>query len=152
MPQGVPGVNNDECQNSFKQSVKLNGDEYIKTSNYFLLGLDSLKCQTPMQKKFAKNIFELMIQYYREKKDIVKKKQKRLVTSLTHFHVRYKLKHSLYSLITSSDYNKTIKRLQEAYTELKSGQMPGGSAIQLERRENADLIAVLILKFLLNSM
>jgi hypothetical protein len=32
-----------------------------------------------MQKKFAKNINDLLIQYYREKKDIVKRKQKKLL-------------------------------------------------------------------------
>jgi hypothetical protein len=51
----------------------------------------------------------------------------------------------MYSLLTSNDYNKTIKRLHEAYTTLSKGVTPGGSAIQFERRENADLIAVLIL-------
>ena len=32
-----------------------------------------------MQKKFAKNVDDLVISYYREKKDIVKKKEKKLL-------------------------------------------------------------------------
>ncbi len=80
-----------------------------------------------MQKKFAKNINDLLIQYYREKKDIVKRKQKKLLAGQIQ-HVRYWLKLGLYSLVTSCDYNKTIKRLQESYTILKQGMQSGGLA------------------------
>lgn len=66
-PIGVQGCNIEESKNQFKNSVRLVADEYIKTANYFLqTGLESLK--TTMQKKFAKNINDLLIQYYREKK------------------------------------------------------------------------------------
>ena len=64
-----------------------------------------------MQKKFASNVYDLIIKYYREKKDIVKRKQAKQIKGLTHIQVRLNLKRALYSLITSSDYNKTIKRL-----------------------------------------
>ena len=64
-----------------------------------------------MQKKFTSSVYDLIIKYYREKKDIVKRKQAKLIKGLTHFQVRLNLKRALYSLITSSDYNKTIKRL-----------------------------------------
>lgn len=38
----------------------MSGDEYIKTNNYFLsTGLSSL--QTNLQKKFSKNIYDLLI-------------------------------------------------------------------------------------------
>ena len=58
--------------------MRLSGDEYIKSSNYFLNnGLTSLA--STMSKKFAKNLDDLVISYYREKKDIVKKKEKKLL-------------------------------------------------------------------------
>ena len=150
IPVSVPGVNIEECNKQFKQSAKQAGDDL--KYNYFLSDLSTQQTRTQMQKKMESTIYDLMIKYYRETKDIVKRKQaKPVIKGLTHFQVRLNLKRALYSLITSSDYNKTIKRLQEAYLDLRSGQLPGGSAIQSERRENADLIAVLILKYLLNS-
>lgn len=127
----------------------MSGDEYIKTSNYFLsTGLTSLT--TTLQKKFPKNVYDLLIQYYRDKKEIVKKKQKRLLAGQTQ-HVRYFMKLALYSIITSQEYNKTISRLKESYEILKKGMTSGGNTSSFERRENADLIAVLIQKFILNS-
>lgn len=62
------------------------------------------------------------------------------------------MKHAVYSLITSNDYNKTIKKLQESYSILKMGALSGSmGASYLERRDNADLIAVMILKLIINS-
>jgi hypothetical protein len=94
----------------------------------------------------------LVISYYREKKDIVKKKEKKLLGGQIQ-KVRYLMKMSLFSLITSRDYNKTIKRLLEAYGILKSTLMGGiNTRVGLdERRENADILAVLILKMRLSS-
>lgn len=61
--------------------MKVNGDEHIKTSNYFMAsGLESFKNNTSNYKtKFSKNVNDLILQYYREKKDIVKKKQKKVL-------------------------------------------------------------------------
>lgn len=74
----LEGLSVEECRNSFKKSVQLSGDEHIKSSNYFLTtGFEALK--GGMQKKFSKNVNDLVVQYYREKKDSVKRKQKRLI-------------------------------------------------------------------------
>ena len=60
------------------------------------------------------------------------------------------MKQALYSLIISCDYNKSTKKVTEAYRQLKSsGSTSKGWAD--ERRENADIIAMLILKNLLMS-
>ena len=59
-------------------AVQLSGDEHIKSSNYFLSnGFEALK--TGMQKKFVKNVYELIVSYYREKKNNIKRKQKKLI-------------------------------------------------------------------------
>jgi methyltransferase-like protein len=115
-----------EHTNQFKQSVKIANDEHIKTSNYFLSnGLDSFKQNiNNYMKKFSKNVFDLILQYYREKKDVVKKKQRKLLVGQTQ-HIRYYMKHAFYSLITSNDYQKTIKKLKESYSILKMGAASG---------------------------
>lgn len=77
LPQ-LEGVNTEECRASFKKAVQQSSDEHIKGNNYFLAtGFDSLK--TTMQKKFSKNVHDLVTAYYREKKESVKKKQKKLI-------------------------------------------------------------------------
>ena len=82
-PQAQPGhsqisYNIDQCMTSFRRAVQLSGDEHIKSSNYFLSsGFEALK--TSMQKKFVKNVYELIVSYYREKKNNIKRKQKKLI-------------------------------------------------------------------------
>ena len=82
----------------------------------------------------------MVVQYYREKKENVKKKVKKLIVGQIQ-HIRYLVKSSVYSLITSCDYNKSTKKATEAYKLLRQT----GSKTE-ERRENADIIAVFILK------
>lgn len=53
------------------------------------------------------------------KKENVKIKVKKLIVGQIQ-HVRYMMKSALYSLLTSNDYSKSIKRIQSAYTLLKS--------------------------------
>jgi hypothetical protein len=63
LPQ-LEGVNAEECRNSFKKAVAQSGDDHIKGNNYFLTtGFESLK--TTMQKKFSKNVHDLVTAYYR---------------------------------------------------------------------------------------
>ena len=63
---------------SFRRAVQVGGEENIKTSNYFLSsGFEALK--TGMMKKFVKNVHELIVSYYREKKNNIKRKQKKLI-------------------------------------------------------------------------
>jgi len=82
-PQAQPGHSNisyniDQCMTSFRRAVQLSGDEHIKSSNYFLSnGFEALK--TGMQKKFVKNVYELIVSYYREKKNNIKRKQRKLI-------------------------------------------------------------------------
>ncbi len=149
-PYNNDTVNVEECKNSFKKAVQLSGDEHIKSSNYFLsTGFDSLK--TTMQKQFSKKVNDLVVSYYREKKENVKKKVKKLIVGQIQ-HIRYTVKQSLYSLITSCDYNKSTRKCQEAYKLLKqqSASNSRGSGGD-ERRDNADIIAIVILKNLLMS-
>ena len=102
-----------------------------------------------MQKKFSKSINESVVAYYREKKKKVKAKVQKLVAGQIQ-NIRYLMKQALYSLIISCDYNKSTKKVTEAYRQLKSsGSTSKGWAD--ERRENADIIAMLILKNLLMS-
>ena len=116
-PFNNDAVNVEECKNSFKKAVQLSGDEHIKSSNYFLsTGFDSLK--TTMQKQFSKKVNDLVVSYYREKKENVKKKVKKLIVGQIQ-HIRYTVKQSLYSLITSCDYNKSTRKCEEAYKLLK---------------------------------
>lgn len=82
-PQPQPGKENtfniDQCMASFRRAVQLSGDENIKSSNYFLSnGFEALK--TGMMKKFVKNVHELVVSYYREKKNNIKRKQKKLIS------------------------------------------------------------------------
>lgn len=64
--------------------------------------------------------------------------------------MRYFLKKGLYSLITSADYNKAVEKELQSYHTVKA--MQGGSRQSMnERRENADILAILILKAHLSS-
>ena len=70
--------NIDQCMKTFKDAVRLNGDENIKNSNYFLSnGFEALK--TGMMKIFVKQVHELIVSYYRDKKNHIKKKQRKLI-------------------------------------------------------------------------
>lgn len=102
---------------SFRKAVQLSGDENIKSSNYFLSnGFEALK--TGMQKKFVKNVHELLVSYYREKKNNIKRKQKKLIVSQPP-HIRYGMHMALYSLITANDFTKSIEKLDASYQLLK---------------------------------
>lgn len=107
LPTGLPQpVNLEEIRTSFKKAVQASGDENIKSNNYFLTnGFEGIKTQTGMLKKFSKNLHELVVAYYREKKQMVKRKQKKLIGGQIQ-HVRYSLKLGIYSLLTSHSYPK----------------------------------------------
>lgn len=67
-------------QSDYRRQVVQSGDESLKSSNYFISGgLDSLVPNTSSGKKFVKNLHELVVAYYREKRDKIKKKQTKLV-------------------------------------------------------------------------
>lgn len=74
LPQSIDGVNPAEHRKSFKNTLQLSEDRSLRElSDYFLQsGLTPLK--TTMSKKFAKNIYDLVVMYYREKKENVKRK------------------------------------------------------------------------------
>ena len=59
------------------------------------------------------------------------------------------MKSALYSLITSNDLNKSIQRLEESYSKLKNVMQSKQTTD--ERRENADIIAIIILNLYLQS-
>ena len=56
-------------------------DESLKAENYFLpsTGVDSLHQSTTLGKKFIKKLHELVVTFYREKKENIKRQQKKLV-------------------------------------------------------------------------
>lgn len=92
-------------------------DEGLKSDNYFLPGngsIEQLHQSTSLGKKFIKKIHELVVTYYREKKDRIKKKAKQCVQGHQE-HVRYNMKISIYSLIEKNDFNKSMKKLLESY-------------------------------------
>ena len=103
------GLNMEECRNSLRRAMSTAEDYIGKSSVYFLQGgLEQLK--TVHSKKFNKNVNELVVAYYREKKENIKKKIRKLITGQIQF-IRYTLKSALYSLLTSNDYGKSIKRV-----------------------------------------
>jgi hypothetical protein len=61
-------------------------------------------------------------------------------------HVKYPVKEALYGITYRYDYNQAIKRLHLAYSFLST---EGPRFI--EKRENADIIAILALQFYLTS-
>jgi len=76
LPVNDASVNLEECKQSLKRSIQASGEENIKANYLLTTGFDGLKI---LAKKFAKNIQELCVTYYREKKANVKRKQRRLV-------------------------------------------------------------------------
>lgn len=143
LPLNDPSVNLEECKQSLKRSIQASGEENIKANYLLSTGFDGLR---NLSKKFAKNIQELCVTYYREKKGNIKRKQRRLVKEQIE-NVRYCLKHSLYSMLTRNDLSKSIKRAMEAYTTLKQGMISSAQKGSIEeRRDNADIICLFILK------
>jgi hypothetical protein len=61
-----------------------------------------------------KDIHGLLVSYYRQKKENVKIKQKKLIGGQIQ-HIRYTMKTGLYSVLTSNDYGKALKRFESAY-------------------------------------
>lgn len=61
------------------------------------------------------------------------------------------MKSALYSLLTSNDYGKALKRIQMAYSQIKSSTVGSTSKTSEEKRQNADILAILILKMMLSS-
>lgn len=65
------GVDAAECRASLKKATA--SDDYIKSYNYFLTsGFESLKGSN--SKKFSGDLNKLVISYYHDAKEIVKKK------------------------------------------------------------------------------
>jgi hypothetical protein len=96
------------------------GDENLKSTNYFLSnGLSTLSSNTSSSKNFAKKLYELICSHYRDKKDSIKRKQRKLVQGQPE-HVRFNMKQAIYSLLTTNDISKCMKKLEEAYNQLKS--------------------------------
>lgn len=114
---------------------------------YFLNnGFDQLK--TVQQKKFAKDLHGLLVSYYRQRKESVKNKQKRLLGQHPQ-HVRYLLKATLFSLLTSNNYAKCVKRIQPAYEQIKQSLGGPSSKSFEEKRQTADVLAVIMMKMML---
>lgn len=82
------GLSMDECKNSLKRTLSACSEYYISRSAVYFLpnGLEQLR--NIQQKKFSKNVHELLVQYYRCKKDNLKIKLKRLIGGQIQF-VRY---------------------------------------------------------------
>lgn len=66
----------DEKLTSLKRATAQRGDDNIKTFFLMTAGFESLR---NISKKFVKNLNDLCFQYYRDKKFIIKKKQKKLI-------------------------------------------------------------------------
>jgi len=65
----------EEFQSSYRKACQLTMDESLKTENYFLPpnGIECLHQSSILGKKFIKKLHELVITYYREKKDNIKR-------------------------------------------------------------------------------
>jgi hypothetical protein len=73
------GVNMNECQKSLQRVMQTQEECISKSNLYFLLsGFDQLR-SLQQAKKFSKTIHELCIAYYRQKKENVKNKIKKLI-------------------------------------------------------------------------
>jgi hypothetical protein len=57
------------------------------------------------------------------------------------------MKQAIYSLLTSNDYGKCMKKLKEAYDQLKSNNYVAATSRMAadERRDNADILALMYL-------
>jgi hypothetical protein len=133
----------DEKLTSLKRATAQRGDDNIKT--FFLLtqGFDSLKA---ISKKFVKNLNDLCFQYYRDRKFVIKKKQKKLIKEQIE-NIRYSFRHGIYSSFTKQDWSKPVKYLKESYTQLRQSIGNSGARTSFdEKRENADLITIRILQ------
>ena len=111
-------------------------------------GFENLK--TSFSKRFAKTINEQVIAYYREKKNNIKKKQKKLITGKTE-HIRLNMKAAFHSLIIRNDYKKSIERLNSSYLQLKNTSVGQSFRALEEKRDNADILAFSILNMLILS-
>ena len=104
-----------------------------------------------MQKKFVKNVHDLVVSYYRDKKGNIKRKQKKLIVGQVP-HIRYGMHMALYSLITSNDFAKSIEKLDASYQLLKSASLGAGHRhTGDEKRDCADVLAMVILGLYLQS-
>jgi RecG-like helicase len=122
-PDKAQYANIDECRSSLKKAIALQEDCISKSTLYFLPnGFEQLK--TVQQKKFSKDIHGLLVSYYRQKKENVKIKQKKLIAGQIQ-HFRYTMKETLYSMLTSNDYTKCINRIKPAYSQLKAAGTVG---------------------------
>lgn len=112
-------------------------------------GFNSLKQGGANNKEFITRVYNLSKQYYKDKKELVKRKTNKLVPGQTNHMIRYILKASLYGIVTNNSYEKTLLRLTEATNMLKQN-MPSGQYQNFERRDNADFLLILVLKIYLD--
>jgi hypothetical protein len=70
-----------------------------------------------------------------------------------HEHVRYNMKQAIYSLLTTNDYSKCMKKLEESYNQLKASSLVAQSSRMAidERRDNADILALMYLSMCFKS-
>jgi hypothetical protein len=74
LPSNIDGVNPAEHRKSFKNALSLSEDRSLRELSDYFLSSDLKPLKTSMSKKFAKNIYDLVVMYYREKKEHVKRK------------------------------------------------------------------------------
>jgi hypothetical protein len=68
----------EDCRSSLKRAVST-ADECVKQSTIYFLqnGFESIKQAN--SKKFSKELHGLLVAYYRQKKEVIKNKQKKLI-------------------------------------------------------------------------
>lgn len=109
LPANVTGVNLKEHREQFINTLKQNGDDWVKNNFYFSMGgYNTLK--TTQLKEFTTRVYNLSKDYYKQKKEIQKKKEKKLLPGQTHHLVRHTFKMGVYGIITDNSYDKAQQR------------------------------------------
>jgi len=150
-------VNADECRNSLKNALRQRNPDEQQYQNIkqILVNPNGILSIQSNPKNLVKHVFENCNQYYANKKRDVKAKQRKLINKDQTENVRYAFKIGVYSQLSKGELPTSLKYMREAYESIKlSGA--GNSSLPLlksnleERRDNADLICLQMLVYLLD--
>jgi len=147
----------DKCRTSLKnalQQSQQNHDENtglgVKQVLMMPKGIEGLRSNP---KDFIKKLTEQCSQFYANKKRDIKAKQRRLINKEQTEHVRYFFKIGIYSQLSKGDLLGSMKHIKQAYDDLRASTTTGAllsKQVLEERRENADIIMVQLLVYLLD--